>query len=36
MKWLLYVLAGLGGLVVIAVVVLLALGGGRGLGEYET
>ena len=36
MKWLLYMLAGLGGLVVIAVVVLLALGGGRGLGEYMT
>lgn len=30
MKWLLYVLAGLAGLVLLAIVVLLALGGGRG------
>jgi uncharacterized protein YndB with AHSA1/START domain len=36
MKWVLYVLAGLGGLVAIAVAILLALGGGRGVGEYET
>jgi uncharacterized protein YndB with AHSA1/START domain len=36
MKWVLYGLAGLGGLVAVAVVILLALGGGRGVGEYGT
>ena len=36
MKWLLYVMAGLVGIVVLAVVVLLALGGGRGEGTHET
>jgi uncharacterized protein YndB with AHSA1/START domain len=36
MKWVLYVSAALGGLVMLAVVALLAMGGGRGVGEYGT
>lgn len=36
MKWILYLLAGLAGLIVLAVVVLLALGGGRGESRHET
>ena len=36
MKWLLYGLAGVVGLLVLAVVVLLALGGGRGESRFET
>jgi len=36
MKWLLYVVAGLVAVVILAVVVLLALGGGRGESSHET
>jgi uncharacterized protein YndB with AHSA1/START domain len=36
MKWILYVFAGLVGLVLLAVVVLLAIGGGRGEGRLVT
>ena len=36
MKWVLYLFAGLGGLVIIAVVVLLAMGSRRDAGRYET
>ena len=34
MKWVLYLLAGLAGLLVLAVIVLLAIGGGRGEGRF--
>jgi uncharacterized protein YndB with AHSA1/START domain len=36
MKWLLYALAGIAGLFVLAVATLLVLGGGRGEGNHET
>jgi uncharacterized membrane protein len=36
MKWLLYALAGIGGLLVVAVVTLLVLGGGRGESTLQT
>jgi uncharacterized protein YndB with AHSA1/START domain len=36
MKWIVYTLAAIAGLIVLAIVVLLAIGGGRGEGRYLT